>query len=619
MESCIREFAFAILYLAEFEQQMAPSSMLADSIVMFLREARSWAERNTNLPASEMLRGLGPEDTKDKFRKAEMLPVGIFPSTGLGAAAGRRGQTLSFSVASAETTRDLKQRDDCATIELMDDLPVGSYCDGTELQLILQAFHCREICLAAVDGAGKYGAMLQLLEFGGDLACCYIGALRFQDTSLRDLALQLLLKGLPAAEATRLLARALTSGDEELQRKAAMAIARWFYSDRASLSLSLQEVSQNEASLIQSLLEHLERRSKLPSKGRPWEGGPAIFVNDALTAARVTLGGYLTTARRLKPGWMYRQLIPMSGLESLESTKLPQVAAERGVSLEMLKSCLEFNWVNKSGNFLCAAVPEPMFLTVSITNVSHFLRTNPDSGIAEKEDADLWPPSGISLADHGLASYRLTAAKKASDLRGVHALMDTWWGTDAHVQRSVRLRLCFVETFIETAVQIRGRLLLSAELRTRPDDDAAESYDDGGCDDVHRIGGSATDGDRDDEEKTTSTRQSRSFRSGNSSRPPSAAMSEELEDNEDEVWEEDATSDNEQGEGGLAVFSEGDVEPDSNEVEVSLANLGLEKYAAVDDSAFDDFELPETIATDVFFLIVRSFYEEEAKLKTMPG
>ena len=247
----------------------------------------------------------------------------------------------------------------------MDDLPVGSYCDGTELQLILQAFHCREICLAAVDGAGKYGAMLQLLEFGGDLACCYIGALRFQDTSLRDLALQLLLKGLPAAEATRLLARALTSGDEELQRKAAMAIARWFYSDRASLSLSLQEVSQNEASLIQSLLEHLERRSKLPSKGRPWEGGPAIFVNDALTAARVTLGGYLTTARRLKPGWMYRQLIPMSGLESLESTKLPQVAAERGVSLEMLKSCLEFNWVNKSGNFLCAAVPEPMFLTAT--------------------------------------------------------------------------------------------------------------------------------------------------------------------------------------------------------------------------------------------------------------
>ena len=81
-------------------------------------------------------------------------------------------------------------------------------------------------------------------------------------------------------------------------------------------------------------------------------------------------------------------------------------------------------------------------------------------------------------------------------------------------------------------MQIRGRLLLSAELRTRrstekegncedwrshewsicragPDDDAAESYDDGGCDDVHRIGGSATDGDRDDEEKTTSTRQSR--------------------------------------------------------------------------------------------------------------
>ena len=127
--------------------------------------------------------------------------------------------------------------------------------------------------------------MLQLLEFGGDLACCYIGALRFQDTSLRDLALQLLLKGLPAAEATRLLARALTSGDEELQRKAAMAIARWFYSDRASLSLSLQEVSQNEASLIQSLLEHLERRSKLPSKGRPWEGGPAIFRQRCLDSS----------------------------------------------------------------------------------------------------------------------------------------------------------------------------------------------------------------------------------------------------------------------------------------------------------------------------------------------
>ncbi|CAE7747253.1 unnamed protein product [Symbiodinium sp. CCMP2592] len=69
------------------------------------------------------------------------------------------------------------------------------------------------------------------------------------------------------------------------------------------------------------------------------------------------------------------------------------------------------------------------------------------------------------------------------------------------------------------------------------------------------------------------------------------------EDNEQEVWEEDAGSDGEQGEGGLAVFSEGDVEPDSNEV--SLASLGLEKYAAVDDSSFDDFELPEIIATDV--------------------
>ena len=50
------------------------------------------------------------------------------------------------------------------------------------------------------------------------------------------------------------------------------------------------------------------------------------------------------------------------------------------------------------------------FAEVSITNVSHFLRTNPDSGIAEKEDADLWPPSGISLADHGLASYRILVA-----------------------------------------------------------------------------------------------------------------------------------------------------------------------------------------------------------------
>ncbi|CAE7272957.1 unnamed protein product [Symbiodinium necroappetens] len=467
-------------------------------------EARSWAERlahaprNTNLPASEMLRGLGPEDELQDWlaslRGSSQVPGWVqrpIVEDVEVRVLRLSGQTLSFSVASAETTRDLKQRieletgmpldwqvlllegDDCATIELMDDLPVGSYCDGTELQLILQAFHCREICLAAVDGAGKYGAMLQLLEFGGDLACCYIGALSFQDTSLRDLALQLLLKGLPAAEATRLLARALTSGDEELQRKAAMAIARWFYSDRANLSLSLQEVAQNEASLIQSLIEHLERRSKLPSKGRPWEGGPAIFVNDALTAARVTLGGYLTTARRLKPGWMYRQLIPMSGLESLESTKLPQVAAERGVSLEMLKSCLEFNWVNKSGNFLCAAVPEPMFLTVSITNVSHFLRTNPDSGIAEKEDADLWaavaelprlPAEHTRLAlecatlaagpghrrtleaacwqaGHADAAVREQAMEaiqqlaQASDLRGVHALMDTWWGTDAHVQR----------------------------------------------------------------------------------------------------------------------------------------------------------------------------------------
>ncbi|CAE7779467.1 unnamed protein product [Symbiodinium sp. CCMP2456] len=72
-------------------------------------------------------------------------------------------------------------------------------------------------------------------------------------------------------------------------------------------------------------------------------------------------------------------------------------------------------------------------------------------------------------------------------------------------------------------------------------------------------------------------------------------MSGEFEDNEQEVWEEDASSDNEQGEGGLAVFSEGDAEPDNNEV--SLANLGLDKYATVDDSSFDDFELPETIAT----------------------
>ncbi|CAE7779478.1 unnamed protein product [Symbiodinium sp. CCMP2456] len=486
-------------------------------------EARSWAERlahgprNTNLPASEMLRGLGPEEDEMQdwlasLRGSSQVP-GSVQRPVLEDVEVRvlrlSGQTLSFSVASAETTRDLKQRieldtgvpvdwqvllregDGCATIELMDDLPVGPYCDGTELQLILQVFHCRDICLAAVDGAGKYGAMLQLLEFGGDLACCYIGALSFQDTSLRDLALQLLLKGLPATEATRLLARALTSGDEELQRKAAMAIARWFYSDRASLSLSLQEVSQNEASLMQSLLEHVERRSKVPSKGRPWEGGRAIFVNDAFKAARGTLGGYLTTARRLKPGWMYRQLIPMSGLEILESTQLPQVAAERGVSLEKLQSCLEFKWVNKSGNFPCAAVPEPMLLTaarsmpeflpdsllswvlVSITNVTPFLRTDPDSSMAEEEDADLWaavaelprlPAEHTRLAlecatlaagpghrrtleaacwqaGHGDAAVREQAMEaiqqlaQASDLRGLHALMDTWWGTDAHVQR----------------------------------------------------------------------------------------------------------------------------------------------------------------------------------------
>jgi len=487
-------------------------------------EARSWAEslahgpRNTNLPASEMLRGLGPEEDEMQdwlasLRGSSQVPgwvqrpvledveVHVLRLS---------GRTLNFSVASAETTRDLKQRieletgvpldwqvlllqgDDCATIELMDDLPVGPYCDGTELKLILQVFQCRDICLAAADGAGKYGAMLQLLQFGSDLACCYIGALSFQDTSLRDFALQLLLKGLPAAEATRLLARALISGDEELQRKAAMAIARWFYSDRASLSLSLQEVSTEEVSLLQSLLEHLERRSKLPAKGRPWEGGRAMFVNDALTAARGALGGYFTTARRLKPGWMYRQLIPVSGLESLESTQLPQVAAERGVSLAKLKACLEFKWgVNKSGNLLCAAVPEPMFVIVSITNVSAFLRTDTDTGMAEEEDADLWaavaelpglPAEHTRLAlecatlaagpcghrrtlqaacwqaGHGDAAVREQAMEaiqqlaQASDLSGIHALMDTWWGTDAHVQRIRRE----VDRFLRARLEVSG-------------------------------------------------------------------------------------------------------------------------------------------------------------------
>ena len=70
--------------------------------------------------------------------------------------------------------------------------------------------------------------------------------------------------------------------------------------------------------------------------------------------------------------------------------------------------------------------------------------------------------------------------------------------------------------------QITGRLLLSAELRTRRsiekgncedwqsngwsirrsgrDHDDSESHDDGGCDIVHRIGDSVMDGDRDDEE-----------------------------------------------------------------------------------------------------------------------
>ncbi|CAE7747269.1 unnamed protein product [Symbiodinium sp. CCMP2592] len=487
-------------------------------------EARSWAEslahgpRNTNLPASEMLRGLGPEEDEMQdwlasLRGSSQVPgwvqrpvledveVHVLRLS---------GNTLNFSVASTETTRDLKQRieletgvpldwqvlllqgDDGATIELMDDLPVGPYCDGTELKLILQVFQCRDICLAAADGAGKYGAMLQLLQFGSDLACCYIGALSFQDTSLRDLALQLLLKGLPAAEATRLLARALISGDEELQCKAAMAIARWFYSDRASLSdsLSLQEVSAEETSLLQGLLEHLERRSKLPTRGRPWEGGRAIFVNDALTAARGALGGYFARARRLKPGWMYRQLIAVSGLETLESTELPQVAAERGVSLAKLKACLEFKWVNKSGGLLCAAVPEPMFVRVSITNVSAFLRTDTDTGMAEEEDADLWaavaelpslPAEHTRLAlecatlaagpghrrtleaacwqaGHEDAAVREQAMEaiqqlaEASDLSGIHALMDTWWGTDAHVQRIRRE----VDRFFRARLEMSG-------------------------------------------------------------------------------------------------------------------------------------------------------------------
>ncbi|CAE7537410.1 unnamed protein product [Symbiodinium natans] len=65
----------------------------------------------------------------------------------------------------------------------------------------------------------------------------------------------------------------------------------------------------------------------------------------------------------------------------------------------------------------------------------------------------------------------------------------------------------------------------------------------------------------------------------------------------DEVWQEDGSSEQDNEEEAdnsrLATFAEGETEP------LALESLGLEKYAAVDDSTFDDFELPESIATQV--------------------
>ena len=214
--------------------------------------------------------------------------------------------------------------------------------------------------------------MLQLLEMDNAPASCYVGALNWNDASLREVALQLLLKGLSGKESTRLLARVLASGDESLQSQAAMAVARCFYTDRTALSL--QQVPSSEASIMGDLLKHLERRSQLPARPRPAEEGRRVtFVNDPLAMAKGTLGGYHATARMLKPGWMYRQVIPCDSItESIQKSlaletlvELPQVAAERGVSLEKLISCLEFSFVNEFGNYFFGAVDEQAFLAAA--------------------------------------------------------------------------------------------------------------------------------------------------------------------------------------------------------------------------------------------------------------
>ena len=258
----------------------------------------------------------------------------------------------------------------------MDDSEVSTYCnEGEQIELCMQVFHCRGLCLTAADGPGDYGAMLQLLEQCSHATAIYVGMLHFHRFGLREVAFKLLLKGLGEAgeaEAALFLGRALASGNLELQSQAAMAIARRFTQNSTFPRLP-SGASDSEASLFNDLLGHLARWTPLPKRPAPRESKQLQFVNDPLVMAQRTLGCYLKTARRLKPGWMYRTVIECTDLtDSLASMnappELPQVAAERGISVDELQRCLEITWVNKSGIFLGLTSCKQMFLAATWPN-----------------------------------------------------------------------------------------------------------------------------------------------------------------------------------------------------------------------------------------------------------
>ena len=259
---------------------------------------------------------------------------------------------------------------DGKTIELLDASEVQKYCEGSRLELNLQVFHSRDLCLKAVCGPGKHGAMLELLELDGTTAACYVGVLNFQNNDLRGTALQLLLKGLEAAEAAQLLERALARGDKKLQRQAAMAVARRFCTEPAVLSKHIGAAS--EASMVGRLLRHLEGRSLLPARPTQRAFRRVTFKNEALAMARRTLAGHLCMAKRLRPGWMYQEFIPCRDFADSVTkcfewpAELERAAADLGISLETLKTCVEFRCLNQHGNPLGpTSLNEQVFLVAT--------------------------------------------------------------------------------------------------------------------------------------------------------------------------------------------------------------------------------------------------------------